>query len=160
MRNNPKTSAFLCDESGTVICNNDKKPVMSPHNVQINEDRRFKLFVEKDGRTISQTLSIKAAYVIKNTDDWNAFATTVDNGDTYLDKLVILDKEITVSQKIGDLNRGCFFSGTFDGNGNTITANIKDESKSGMSLFHSRMLSIGSDRKALRYQFMASLTLG
>ena len=136
VRNAPKASAFLCDESGTVICNKEEKPVMSPYNVQINEDRRFKLFVEKDGRTISQTLSIKAAYVIKNTDDWNAFATTVDNGDTYLDKLVILDKEITVSQKIGDLNRGCFFSGTFDGNGNTITANIKDESKSGMSLFH------------------------
>ena len=136
VRNNPKTSAFLCDESGTVICDNDKKPVMSPHNVQINEDRRFKLFVEKDGRTISQTLSIKAAYVIKNTDDWNAFATTVNYGDTYLDKLVILDEEISVSQTIGDLNRGCFFSGTFDGNGNTITANIKDESKSGMSLFH------------------------
>ena len=125
-----KIFASLCDETGIEVANTP------PYRVKIDKDRMFKLFVEKNGCTISQTLFIKAAYVIKNTDDWNAFATAVNKGDSYLDRLVILDADITVSQKIGDLNRGCFFSGTFDGNGHTITANIKDESKSGMSLFH------------------------
>ena len=58
VRNAPKASAFLCDESGTVICDKEEKPVMSPYNVQINEDRRFKLFVEKDGRRASQILTV------------------------------------------------------------------------------------------------------
>ena len=58
VRNAPKASAFLCDESGTVICNKEEKPVMSPYNVQINEDRRFKLFVEKDGHRASQILTV------------------------------------------------------------------------------------------------------
>ena len=56
--NAPKTSAFLCDENGAVICDNDKKPVISPYNVQINEDRWFTLNLEKDGRIASQTLTV------------------------------------------------------------------------------------------------------
>ena len=58
VRNAPKTSAFLCDENGAVICDKEEKPVMSPYNVQINEDRRFTLNLEKDGRIASQTLTV------------------------------------------------------------------------------------------------------
>ena len=124
-----KVSASLCDETGIEVANT------SPYLVTINKDRTFKLFVEKNGYKISRTLFIKDAYYIKNIDDWNAFATSVKKGYTYTDKLVILDADITVSQKIGDSDANQFFSGTFDGNGHTITVNMTDDKKNGLALF-------------------------
>ena len=120
-----KVSASLCDETGIEVAN------IPPHRVKIDKDRRFKLFAEKNGCKISRTLFIKDAYFINNTDDWNVFATAVNNGNTYADKLVVLGADITVSQKIGNSDTNKFFSGTFDGNGHTVTANIK-----GMALFN------------------------
>ncbi|MBR6309925.1 MAG: hypothetical protein IKR52_01815 [Paludibacteraceae bacterium] len=82
---------------------------------------------------VFQTLSV---YFIKNTDDWNTFAAAVNEGDTYADKLVILGADISVSQKIGDSDKNTFFSGTFDGNRHTITAQIEEPNKPGTALFH------------------------
>jgi hypothetical protein len=120
-----KVSASLCDETGIEVAN------IPPHRVKIDKDRWFKLFAEKNGCKISRTLFIKDAYFINNTDDWNVFATAVNNGNTYADKLVVLGADITVSQKIGNSDTNKFFSGTFDGNGHTVTANIE-----GMALFN------------------------
>ena len=120
-----KVSASLCDETGIEVAN------IPPHRVKIDKDRWFKLFAEKNGCKISRTLFIKDAYFINNTDDWNVFATAVNDGNTYADKLVVLGADITVSQKIGNSDTSKFFSGTFDGNGHTVTANIE-----GMALFN------------------------
>ena len=124
-----KVSASLCDETGIEVANTP------PYRVKIDKDRMFKLFAEKNGCKISRTLFIKDAYFIKNTDDWKVFATAVNMGYTYTDKIVILDADITVSQKIGDSDTNKFFSGTFDGNGHTITVNLTDDKKNGLALF-------------------------
>ena len=75
-------------------------------------------------------------YIINNEQNWNIFANSVSfGGKTYEGEYIKLNDKITVSQKIGDMNSMKFFSGTFDGNGLTITADITDESNSGTALF-------------------------
>lgn len=76
---------------------------------------------------------------IGNEAEWNAFAETVNNGtSTFAGQTVKLTADISVSQKIGTVTDGTQvnpFSGTFDGNGHTITATITDNSNSGTALF-------------------------
>ena len=62
-------------------------------------------------------------YLITNTDQWNAFANYVSSGNNLGDKFVRLDANIDISQTIG-LRSDKPFSGTFLGNGHTITASI------------------------------------
>lgn len=47
-----KTSVSLCDENGEVVANEPS------YKVQINEDRKFTLNLEKDGRIVTQTLPV------------------------------------------------------------------------------------------------------
>ena len=72
--------------------------------------------------------------VIGSVADWNAFASAVNSGYTCNGEFIRLDADITVTQKVGDLAQGKFFSGTFDGNGHTITAAI-NESGTAVALF-------------------------
>ena len=62
-------------------------------------------------------------YLITNTDQWNVFANYVNSGNNLGDKFVRLDANINISQTIG-LRSDKPFSGTFLGNGHTITASI------------------------------------
>lgn len=68
--NDNKTSVFLCDESGKTVT------TVPPYNVQINEDRRFTLKLEKDGRTVSlpvpvnQISPVEIAVFNENGDRW------------------------------------------------------------------------------------------
>ena len=66
---------------------------------------------------------------IGSTDDWNTFASNVSSGNSYSGKFVKLTSNISVSTKAGGN-----FSGTFDGDGHTITANISGTES--MALFH------------------------
>lgn len=79
----------------------------------------------------------KADLVIKNKDDWDAFAADVNGGNTYEGKVVMLASNFdnsgegeavtTLVGKIsGDTNYP--FKGTFDGNGRTLTVNINSTS--------------------------------
>ena len=76
---------------------------------------------------------------IGNEAEWNAFAETVNNGtSTFAGQTVKLMADISVSQKVGLVSDGTQvnpFSGTFDGNGYTITATITDNSNGGTALF-------------------------
>ena len=76
---------------------------------------------------------------IGNEAEWNAFAETVNNGtSTFAGQTVKLMADISVSQKVGLVSDGTQvnpFSGTFDGNGHTITATITDNSNGGTALF-------------------------
>ena len=62
-------------------------------------------------------------YLIGTTDDWNTLAAAVAGGISYSGKYVKLTADITVSTMVGVANNFPF-SGTFDGNNKTITANI------------------------------------
>ena len=63
-------------------------------------------------------------YLINNTEDWNLFATFVNNGNNnYSGKFVKLTNDIVISTTVG-LRGDKPFSGTFLGEGHTITANI------------------------------------
>ena len=66
---------------------------------------------------------------IGSTDDWNTFASNVSGGNSYSGKFVKLTSNISVST----MARGNF-SGTFDGDGHTITANISGTGS--MALFY------------------------
>ena len=71
-------------------------------------------------------------------DDWNRFAANIANGRTYSEKFVKLTNNISVTQKVGTVSGSTqqnAFSGTFDGGGHTITANIEDTSNQGTALF-------------------------
>ena len=56
---------------------------------------------------------------ISTADEWNAFATAVNNGTTYEGKTVKLAADISVSTMVGTSSNK--FKGTFDGDGHTLT---------------------------------------
>ena len=62
-------------------------------------------------------------YLIRNEFEWNCFATFVNSGTNYSGQFIRLDADIDISKTIG-LRDNRPFSGTFLGNGNTITASI------------------------------------
>lgn len=68
--NDNKTSVFLCDEIGNTVT------TVPPYKVQINEDRRFTLKLEKDGRTVSlpvpvnQISPVEIAVLNENGNRW------------------------------------------------------------------------------------------
>ena len=74
-------------------------------------------------------------YVIASASDWDTFVSSVNDGFDYKDMFVKLSDDIEVSKKAGDYTQGRPFSGTFDGDGHTITANITDVKNPGTSLF-------------------------
>ena len=57
-------------------------------------------------------------YLITSADDWNTLATSVSGGTNYSGQFFKLTKNISVTTMIGGT-----FSGTFDGNGKTLTFN-------------------------------------
>ena len=80
----------------------------------------------------------KLPYTISNTDEWNDFVSAVAGGNNYKGKFVKLTADISVSTKCGIVEGNVqknAFSGTFDGDGHTITATITDNSNQGAALF-------------------------
>ena len=60
-------------------------------------------------------------YLIYTVEQWNSFANNVNNGNTYTGKFFKLMDNISVTTMVGV--QGHHFSGTFDGDGHTITVN-------------------------------------
>ena len=60
-------------------------------------------------------------YLIKSANDFNQIATLVESGQSLSGQFIQLDGDISVTKMIG--NSSCKFSGTFDGNGKTLTVN-------------------------------------
>jgi len=88
------------------------------------------------GGTMSGSGSQSSPYVISDAADWNAFATAVNGGNSYANKFIKLDADISVSQKVGNYTQGKPFSGTFDGGGHIVTAFVSDASNGGTALFN------------------------
>ena len=77
-------------------------------------------------------------YIISNTAEWNDFVSSVNSGNSYKGKFVKLTADISVTEKVGTVKGNVqknAFSGTFDGDGHTITATITDNSNQGAALF-------------------------
>ena len=77
-------------------------------------------------------------YTIGSADEWNRFAESVQYGNSYSGKHVKLTADISVNRKCGYVTATTpvkAFSGTFDGNGKTITATISDKHNQGTALF-------------------------
>ena len=73
-------------------------------------------------------------YLIQSASDWNTLATNVNNGTTYSGVYFKQTANITVSNIVGSYTSKAF-SGTYDGDGHTITADINSTSTSGAALF-------------------------
>ena len=69
-------------------------------------------------------------YLIGSADDWNTFAANVSNGNSYSGQYLQLTADISATTMAGNS-----FSGTFDGDSHTITANISGTGS--MALFNS-----------------------
>ena len=95
-------------------------------------------------QNISGTGTKDEPYLINTTDDWNLFAKSVGGGIDYSKKYVKLTNDITISTMVGvcDESGDRPFSGTFDGDNHTLTANITstatddDKNNQGVAPFH------------------------
>lgn len=95
-------------------------------------------------KNISGTGTKDDPYLITSTDDWNLFAKSVEGGIDYSKKYVKLTDNITISTMVGvcDESGNKPFSGTFDGDNHTLTANITstatgdDKNNQGVAPFH------------------------
>ena len=111
----------------------------SPATVQ--EKGNYTLTVTGTGSNFgSKTVgfAVLAPYTIGTTDEWNDFVASVASGTSYSDLFVMLTNDINVTQKVGTVSgttQQNAFSGTFDGCGHTITADITDDSNQGTALF-------------------------
>ena len=78
-------------------------------------------------------------FIISNAAEWFTFAYNVSSGtETCNGKFVKLTNDISVTEKCGMVSGSTqqnAFSGTFDGDGHTITATISDNSNQGTALF-------------------------
>lgn len=80
-------------------------------------------------------------YTISSTEEWNRFAQAVNGGYSYSEEYVQLTQDITVSTMVG-VYGDCPFSGTFDGAGHILTADIvstatdEDKNVQGVAPFH------------------------
>ena len=82
--------------------------------------------------------SEKDPYCIKSADEWNIFANCVNIGNNFSGKFVKLTSDISVETMAGTVSKSDLlnaFSGTFDGDGHTITAKLTDYQNRGAALF-------------------------
>ena len=71
-------------------------------------------------------------YTISTQDEWDAFCSSVSSGNNYSGKYVKLTSDISVSTMAGayQADDNCQpFSGTFDGDGHTLTLNVNNQSR-------------------------------
>ena len=73
--------------------------------------------------TLSGSGTEEDPYVINSDDDWTSFANSVNSGFTYSGKFVKLTTHVNTTVNIG-LRNNEPFSGTFDGDGHTLTVTL------------------------------------
>ena len=74
----------------------------------------------------------ESPYLINDANDWNSFTAKVNSGISYSDKVIKLTDNISVTTMAGLFqNEGNYqpFSGTFDGDGHTLTINVSNQSR-------------------------------
>ena len=94
------------------------------------ESAVFSVITELNGEGTEES-----PYIIASTADWNSFAGFVSEGITYSGKFLRLDADIAINTAVSD-SVAHPFSGTFDGNGHTLTASIvESKNKQGAAPF-------------------------
>jgi hypothetical protein len=81
-----------------------------------------------------------APFIVSSTDDWNVFADYVNSGYAFSGEFVKLGDDISVSIPAGIRKSDSYnspFSGTFLGDGHTITVTLTDDGKQGLAPFRS-----------------------
>ena len=76
--------------------------------------------------------SVDNPYRINSADDWTSFAYNVSNGNNYSGQYVKLTNDISVTTMAGGYQADDNyqpFSGTFDGDGHTLTLNVNNQSR-------------------------------
>jgi hypothetical protein len=101
----------------------------------------FEIQIYVENRALTGMGTEADPFIIGSDRDWDTFRNTVERGNSFVGKFIRLDADITASGKVGNVDKGLVFSGTFDGKGkdgnmHTITANISDTDHSGTALFH------------------------
>lgn len=80
--------------------------------------------------------TVQSPYLIASESDWNYLADAVNTyGFTFEDTYFKLTESISVTTKIGSKDNNRPFSGTFDGNGKTITLDLAADGKQGSAPF-------------------------
>ena len=83
---------------------------------------------------IVETLPLNYVTNITSAEDWNEFCRGVNHGLDYYGMTVTLANDISVTTTAGTQNHP--FTGTFDGQGNTLTVNIASIGSQGNAPFH------------------------
>ena len=81
-----------------------------------------------------------APFIVSSTDDWNVFADYVNSGYAFSGEFVKLTQDISISTPVGSHVSDSYnkpFSGTFLGDGHTITAALDIDGKQGLAPFRS-----------------------
>ena len=81
-----------------------------------------------------------APFIVSSTDDWNVFADYVNSGYAFSGEFVKLTQDISISTPVGSHvsdSDNKPFSGTFLGDGHTITVTLTDDGKQGLAPFRS-----------------------
>ena len=79
-----------------------------------------------------------APFIVSSTDDWNVFADYVNSGYAFSGEFVKLTQDISISTPVGSHvsdSDNKPFSGTFLGDGHTITVTLTDDGKQGLAPF-------------------------
>ena len=74
-------------------------------------------------------------FTIASKDDWERFCNRVNNGETYLNAKMTTD--VDLGEKIAIVGYGSHYSGTFDGQGHTLTVNWNSKDHSSIAPFYS-----------------------
>lgn len=143
---------FMLSLSQNIVCNNfgtisfkitelfNQPSIVSDMNTSIDVWNG-----EYSNKGLNGNGSYKHPYIISNIDDFSAFASSVENGNDYAGLYVELHCDIYLNtgvfnidkwnnwDPIGDIEKGLFFSGIFDGNNHSINGiYVKDVDSGGL----------------------------
>ena len=100
--------------------------VMPKRDVNVN------VTLKQDSKWAATSGNKNDPYVIDNQKRWDIFVALVNEGNDFFGKYIRLDTDVTVTETVGRRDNYPFnypFSGTFLGNGHTITANISSSAR-------------------------------
>ena len=113
--------------------------VMPKRDVNVN------VTFKQDSKWAATSGNKNDPYVIDSQESWDIFVMDVNEGNDFFGKYIRLDTDVTVTETVGRRDNYPFnypFSGTFLGNGHTITANISSSAsgsgpnEQGVAPFH------------------------
>ncbi|MGX8697560.1 MAG: hypothetical protein ACSW8D_14360, partial [Prevotella sp.] len=122
--------------AGATIKEIDTETAYNGHKTGLEDGTLYLNFRDAESIVAGRPYIVKwdGDLVINSLDDWNTFASNVNNGtESYQGKLVKLAADISVSTMVGTADHP--FCGTFDGAGHTLNVTITDEDNHGTAPF-------------------------